>query len=104
MQLPMEIWAHVASFLPFSELVPTFQSLYTAGVLPDTDTTSSNALLQFCSEHGYHEEESDLITVPNKLWTTLLQMGFEGNLIEYAMILCHGNEPQVVDFLLNHHP
>ena len=49
MALPMELWAHVAFFLPFESLLDTFWALRRSGLLPATGTSPSNALLQFCS-------------------------------------------------------
>ena len=48
--LPMELWARVAFFLPFTSLITVFWSLRRAGALPYTGTHPGNALLQFCSE------------------------------------------------------
>ena len=101
-ELPMEIWARIASFLPFSELVPTFQILYDANILPDTGTTASNALLQFSSEHGYVSDDDEVV-VPNSFVFSLLQMGFGEDLIEYAVIVCNSNQERIIDFLLNHY-
>ena len=51
-RLPMELWAHIASFLPLEALIPTFWSLRRAGVLPITCTPPANALLQFGVHHA----------------------------------------------------
>ena len=98
--LPMDIWAHVAFFIPFSELFATFDALYKAGALPDTQTTQSNALLQFCSEHQCDETEHK-IHIPSWFICTLETMGFSQEVIEYAAILCNGNSDSIIEFLVN---
>lgn len=85
----MEVWARVASFLPFSTLLDTFWSLTNAGLLPDTGTNAPNAFLQFCSDQ--REEEA-----------SLLEMGFDPVDVASAIRECGNNFEAVVDHLLTY--
>lgn len=99
--LPMEVWARIATFLPFEELVRTFRSLAVARALPDTRTTASNALLQFCSEAcGPEEEASRHYELTEDMRAILVEMGFDANLVDRATQLCRGHEEAVFDYLL----
>lgn len=99
----MEVWARVASFLPFSSLLDTFWALTNAGLLPDTGTNASNAFLQFCSEvRTEDEEERERSPMTLENYRLLLQMGFEADMVSVALRLCRGNLDATFDCLLYH--
>ena len=54
-RLPMELWAHIATFIPFDELMTTFWALRRSQFLPVTNTHAVNAFLQFSSEVNEHQ-------------------------------------------------
>ena len=95
--LPMEMWAHIASFIPFHELHDTFWALRMAWLLPPTHTPPGNALLQFCTETrpvgDGHVAMADM--------EQLNAMGFDMHLVEYAASLHPGNLDAAIDFLLH---
>lgn len=99
-RLPMEVWSHVASFLPFDLLLPTFWVLRRAGLLPFTGTTPSNALLQFCSDRSVEEEEpsEDLDADVHR---SLQEMGFDDTAILRASRMYRGNAHATLAFLLH---
>jgi len=99
----MEVWARIARFLPFDALVHTFRSLAVARALPDTHTTASNALLQFCSEAcdpPEEEEGASHFELTEDMRAILVEMGFDANLVDRATQLCRGHEESVFDYLL----
>lgn len=102
-RLPMEVWSHVASFLPFDALIPTFWALRRAGLLPFTGTTPSNALLQFCSERGVQEEEEEEPSedLDADVHRSLQEMGFDDAAILSASRMCRGNANATLAFLLH---
>ena len=103
-RLPMEVWARVASFLPFDSLIETFWTLRRAGVLPYTHTPPSNALLQFCSEVRNVEEDAwvaALTTIDADTHGALRDMGFSSVQIDRAVHLCNGNIDAILEYLLH---
>lgn len=100
-ELPMELWARVASFLPFSMLMDTFWALRHAGLLPDTGTHASNAFLQFCAEVSCEEDEEAHYEIPLDMRVILLEMGFDNALIDYSVQLCRGRHEAVYDYLIH---
>ena len=79
--LPMEVWARIASFIPFPDLLRTFHTLQAAGALPDTHTTPSNALLQFCAEHGHTDEDDEFADMMD----VYVAMGFSVEHVRHAL-------------------
>lgn len=98
----MEVWARIASFLPFPDLIQTFWTLRRAGALPLTYTTPSNALLQFCSESTEYDETIDgEYLVDQQVWNTLNEMGFSDERIHHAAQLCEGNVDSILEYLIH---
>lgn len=103
--LPMELWAHVASFLPFSELVPTFWALRRARMLPVTHTPPANALLQFCSEHTDAAVDTDAEERAVRHRTALrmlLVMGFHSHVAERVLALTDSHIEPALEYLVHH--
>lgn len=97
----MEVWARVASHVPFSMLLDTFWSLTHAGLLPETHTHASNAFLQFCSEVPA-AEGGGVITddADGETRCIMLNMGFDPANVSRAMRVCRGNRIAVLEYLL----
>ena len=96
----MDVWAKIAVFIPFSELIDTFWTLRRAGALPLTYTTPSNALLQFCSE--WHYEETEIVHVLDQgVLNTLNEMGFPDDEIRRASDLCNGRLEPMLEYLIH---
>ena len=100
MALPMELWAHVAFFLPFESLLDTFWALRRSGLLPATGTSPSNALLQFCSEQTGEAAEPPLPPPDEHLFSVFTEMGFSCALVERAHALCGGNAEAMLEYLV----
>lgn len=92
----MELWAHVAFFLPFSEVFGAFWALRRAMVLPLTGTPPGNALLQFCSEVREEEEEE----IDPEILGYFVAMGFEASRVEDAMRRYPCDVDLVIEFLM----
>ena len=97
--LPMDLWAHVASFLPFDELLPTFWSLRKAGLLPATYTTPSQSFLQFCALVS-QEEEEESYQLDVHLHKTLCEW-FDPSIVDYSIRLCRGHPDAVLEHLMH---
>lgn len=101
--LPMDVWARIASFLSFSELIRTFCALRDARALPESRTTDSNALLQFCSQRDDEwvvAAETPVGDIDDEFRASLMQMGFDAEVIERSVDLCDGNEDRILDYLM----
>ena len=102
--LPMEVWSQVAVYIPFSDRLRTFRALRCTGLLPDTNTTPSNAFLQFCSEADRIERECTDIEEPSvpveQNVRVLLDMGFNDDEVRLALRLTHGSLDSAVEYLL----
>lgn len=101
-RLPMELWAHVASFLPFERLVPTFWALRRAGMLPATYTTPSHSLLQFCACHSARDDEAADESFPplDAPLDSTLREWFGACAVDDAMRLCRGQPDAVLEYLM----
>jgi len=97
-RLPMEVWAHVAHFLPFNELISTFWALRRANLLPYTNTPASNALLQFCSEVS-EPIDAPVRTITLTLRNGLVELGFSDSEIDHAISICNANDQAMIEFL-----
>ena len=101
-ELPMEVWARVASFIPFPSLLSTFWALTNAGLLPETGTNSSNAFLQFCSQVSEEEEEEEIeIDDLEGTYAYLVEMGFDPDLVIHAIRMCRGNLEAILEFVID---
>lgn len=102
--LPMEVWSQVAVYIPFADRLRTFRALRCTGLLPDTNTTLSNAFLQFCSEADRIEREREEDTEPRvpveQNVRVLLDMGFNDDEVRLALRLTHGSLDGAVEYLL----
>ena len=107
----MEVWAHVAIYIPFSERLRAFRALYRAGCLPNTNTTPSNAFLQFCSESDriererLEEEEQTLGTFPARrddsaAIRVLTHMGFDHEQLVVALNRANGDVYGAIQYML----
>ena len=98
-RLPMEIWSHIAKYIPFPYLIDTFWALRRAALLPLTYTTPSNALIQFCSEHTISSDDEELVHHEREAITQrLLEMGFDRASIDSALCEYDGD----IHSILNH--
>lgn len=102
--LPMDVWSHVAMYIPFPDRIGTFRALRCIGLLSDTNTTPSNALLQFCSEADRMERECEEGTESrasnDRNVRVLLDMGFNDDEVRLALRLTHGSLDWAVEHLL----
>ena len=96
----MEVWARVASFIPFPSLLSTFWALTDAGLLPETQTNPSNAFLQFCSEIADADDQVECNTM-HDTYTLLLEMGFDHDIVTHALHICRGNLESVLDYIMH---
>lgn len=97
----MDVWAHIASFMPFDELLGAFWALRRAGLLPYTHSTPSNAFLQFASEHAeVVERETQTYTIDTYLHKTFCEI-FDPALVDYSVHLNRGNHDAVLEHLLH---
>lgn len=106
--LPMEVWSHIAVYVPFSDRLRTFHALRCTGCLPDTHTNASNAFLQFCSEADRIEREcaeEEEERNGNPLRTeervrVLVDMGFNHDEVRMALRLTNGAMEGAMEYLL----
>ena len=98
-RLPMELWARIAHFLPFEQVLPTFWALRRALVLPYTHTPPANALLQFCADLPPPPPPPPPTIAPT-FRSGLRDVGFSDAEIDEAVRLCHGHDNAIVEFLL----
>lgn len=102
----MEMWSHVAVYIPFVDRLRTFRSLRCAGLIPDTNTNPSNAFLQFCSEadrierEEMRDDESCTRIATEESVRVLLGMGFNDDEVRLALRLTHGSLYGAVEQLL----
>ena len=94
--LPMDVWARVAVFVPFAERLSSFHALRACGLLPDTYTTPSNMLLQFCAQ------ADDAVADTPEWWVVeqFLAMGFSHDQILNAHMQCDGDVMWMVGWLI----
>ena len=105
-RLPMELWAHIATFLPEDELLTTFWALRRAGALPWTGTPPANAYLQFAStasllrlqrEERLERQREDAIRYREAtLRALLVEMGYDDDVITQALRVTHDLRIEVV--------
>lgn len=102
-RLPMELWAYVATFVPFGDLLPTFWALRRAGALPATHTTPSQSLLQFCALHRGDAQERETRRAFDPRLKAALYEWFEPAVVDYSVELCRGHADAVLDHLMRAH-
>lgn len=101
-RLPTDLWARVASFLPFDALIPTFWALRRAGMLPATHTTPSQSLLQFCSQCEQPEDAPQSHDLEPHFHATLCEW-FTPEMVAYSVQLCDGQPDRILEYLLHVH-
>lgn len=103
--LPMDVWANVARYLPACERIPTFWALHRLGLIRKQKSIHESMILFLTHGARCDQQESVDLSWPSVQWSPGMEdilkcMGFAHDHVVLALTYAGGNCTIALDLLL----